>query len=124
MSYQTFAHQINRTKTLLDGLQSRGEEMLKWGIGQEFVEELTGLFNLANQQEKERNELKAQSRRATTAQAETVAKMNHKRSIAKKLIKIALPPEEWPAFGFRAGEYAAKGPKETTEPEKPEKPVA
>lgn len=124
MSYQTFAHQINRTKTLLDGLKSRGTEMAKWGIDQEFVEELTGLFNLANELEKERNELKAQTRRATTTQAETVAKMNQKRSIAKKLIRIALPPEEWPAFGFRAGEYAAKKPKETTEPENPEEPVA
>lgn len=120
MSYQTFAHHINRAKTLLDGLKSRGEEMLKWGIDPGYVTELTELFNQANQQEQVRNDLKAKSLEATTVQTETVTKLNKKCGIARKLIRIALPQEDWPAFGFRSGEFAAKEPKKTKEPNEPD----
>lgn len=122
MKYQTFAHQINRAKTLLDGMKLNGEELAKWGISPEFVANLTDVYNRANQLEQERNDLRAKSREATATQEQTMAELNSQCGMAKKLIRIALPEESWPAFGFRAGEYAAKT-KQPTEPTEPEEPV-
>ncbi|HBF39240.1 MAG TPA: hypothetical protein DDW50_18215 [Firmicutes bacterium] len=115
MQYRTFAHQINRAKTLLDGLKTYGAELAGWGVTEEVATGFTNLYNQANQNEQKRNDLKASSRTATAEQEETMAELNKQYGVIKKLVRIALPEEAWPAFGFRAGEYAAKETEETVE---------
>lgn len=115
MLNQSFVHQINRAKTLLDGLKSYSDVMAGWGITPEVVTQFTNLYNQANQLEQKRNDLKASARTATAAQEQTMTDLNKQYGIIKKLVRIALPKESWPSFGFRAGEYAAKETEETTE---------
>ncbi len=38
-----------------------------------------------------------------------MANLNKQYGMIRKLVRIALPQEVWPAFGFRAGEYSEKG---------------
>jgi hypothetical protein len=111
--YQTFAHQINRAKTLLDGLTTYGDDVTQLGITKELVTKLSELYTQANQMEQKRNDLKASSQAATATQEQTMSDLKSQCSLARKSIRVALPEEKWPAFGFRAGEY---GEKQTTEP--------
>ena len=106
--HKTFAHQINRAKTLLDGLNSYGDDVTQMGITKELVTKLSNLYTQASQMEQKKNELKASSREATTAQEEIMSELNRQSSLARKSIRVTLPEEKWPAFGFRAGEYAEK----------------
>ncbi len=103
--YKTFAHQINRAKTLLDGLNSYGDDVIQMGITKELVAKLSNLYTQASQMEKKKNELKASSREATTAQEEIMSELNRQSSLARKSIRVSLPEEKWLAFGFRAGEF-------------------
>ena len=105
MIYQTFAHQINRAKTLLDGLNSYGDDVTQLGINKDLVTKITNLYTQAGQMEQKKNELKASSREATTAQEEIMSELNRQSSLARKSIRVTLPEEKWPAFGFRAGEF-------------------
>jgi hypothetical protein len=110
----TFAHQINRAKTLLEGLTTYAEQLAQWGITTEFLTKTTELYNQANQLEQKRNALKASSQEATAEQEQVMTDLNSQCGVAKKLVRIALPEESWPAFGFRAGEYASKSTTEVT----------
>jgi NurA-like 5'-3' nuclease len=104
--YQTFAHQINRAKTILDGLKTNGETMTKYGITAEFVTGLTALLESANRLEKQRNDLKTSAQANTVEQTEIMAQLNKQCSTVKRTVKTWMPKEQWHAFGFRAGEYA------------------
>jgi hypothetical protein len=106
--YQTFAHQINRAKTILDGLKTHAGEMAKYGITEELVTGLAALFEQANQLEKQRNDLKTSAREATVEQTQTMAQLNKQCSTVRKAVKTWMPKEQWHSFGFRAGEYASK----------------
>jgi hypothetical protein len=106
--YQTFAHQINRAKTILDGVRTNAETLAKYGITTEFVDELAALLENANRLEKQRNDLKTSAQEATVAQTQTMAQLNKQCSIVKRTVKTWMPKEQWHAFGFRAGEYASK----------------
>ena len=108
MPSQSFAYQINRAKTMLDGLKSRGDMLVGWGVTPEMVTQFTNLYNQANQLEQKRNDLRAGAKVATAAQEETMDDLNKQYGKIKKLVRIALPEEVWPSFGFRAGEYAVK----------------
>ncbi len=44
-----------------------------------------------------------------------MADLNKQYGMIRKLVRIALSEEDWPAFGFRAGEYAEKATEETAE---------
>lgn len=112
--YQTFAHQINRVKTLLDGLNTYGDDVTQLGITKELVTKMTALYNQAGQLEQKKNELKASSREATTAQEETMNELNRQCSLVRKSIRVALPEEKWYVFGFRAGEFGGEKESEPT----------
>ncbi len=105
---KTFAHQINRVKNLLEGLNSYGDDVTQLGITKELIAKMTNLYNQAGQLEQKRNELKASSREATTAQVEIMSELKRQCSLARKSIRVGLPEEKWPAFGFRAGQYGEK----------------
>ncbi|HBF39755.1 MAG TPA: hypothetical protein DDW50_20880 [Firmicutes bacterium] len=112
--YQTFAHQINRAKTLLDGLNTYGDDVSQLGITKDLVTKLNGLYTKANQLEQQRNDLKSSSREATASQTQTMSDLNSQCSLVRKSIRVSLPEEKWPAFGFRAGEYAEKESTQTS----------
>jgi hypothetical protein len=116
MVKHTFVHQVNRAKNLLDGLKANTDQLGKWGITPEFLAKITDLQDQASQLESKRNALNASAQEATAAQEQIMAELNKQCSVAKKLVRIALPEEAWPAFGFRAGEYASKEPPATTAP--------
>ena len=104
--YKTSAHQINRAKTLLDGLHSYGDDVTQLGITKDLVTKLTDLYTQAGQLEQKKNDLKADARETTASQEETMDELNRQCSLARKSIRVNLPEEKWPAFGFRAGQFA------------------
>ena len=117
--YQTFAHQINKAKNMLDGLKASGDKLAKWGITADFIAAMSDLHDQANQLESKRNALNASAQETTAQQQQIMADLNNQYSVAKRLVKIEMPKESWPAFGFRAGEFAAKQSQETPETVKP-----
>ncbi len=113
--YKTFAHQINKAKNMLDGLKANTDKLAKWGITADFIAAMSSLHDRANQLESKRNALNASTQEATAEQQQIMADLNNQYSVAKRLVKIEMSQESWPAFGFRAGEFAAKEPPETPE---------
>ena len=87
------------------------------GIAAELVAKLTDLYNQANELEQQRNNLKADSREKTTIMLQTMRDLNKQCSLARKSIRVSLPEEKWPAFGFRAGEFSSKEPQPESEPD-------
>ena len=106
--YNTYAHQINRVKTLLDGLTANGADVAQLGLTADFVKNLTDLYTQAGQLEEKCNQLKSDSQQATATQIQNMKNLNKQCSVARKSIRVALPKEHWPAFGFRAGETRVK----------------
>jgi hypothetical protein len=117
--YQTFAHQVNRAKNMLDGLKANAEQLARWGVTPDFIAKMTDLHDKANQLESKRNALSASAQEATAELAQAVAELKIQYGIAKRLIRIEMPKESWPAFGFREGEYASRVPQETKETAEP-----
>ncbi len=113
--YQTFAHQINKAKNMLDGLKANADKLAKWGVTADFIAAMSSLHDRANLLESKRNALNASAQEATAEQQQILADLNNQYSVAKRLVKIEMSKESWPAFGFRAGEFAAKEPQETPE---------
>ncbi len=105
---KTFAYQINCAKNLLEGLNSYGDDVTQLGITRELIVKMINLYNQAGKIEQKRNELKASSREATTAQIKIMGELKRQCSLARKSIRVGLPEEKWPAFGFRAGQYGEK----------------
>jgi hypothetical protein len=106
--HQTFAHQINRAKTILDGLKTNGETMAKYGITADFVTGLATLLENANRLEKQRNDLKSSAQANTVEQTQVMDELNKQCGTVKRTVKTWMPKEQWHSFGFRAGEYAGK----------------
>ncbi len=113
--YKTFAYQINKAKNMLDGLKANTDKLAKWGITTDFIAAMSSLHDRANLLESKRNALSASVQEATAEQQQILADLNNQYSVAKRLVKIEMPQESWPAFGFRAGEFAAKEQQETPE---------
>ncbi len=116
MFYKTFAHQLNQAKNLLEGLKANAERMVKRGITPEILARMAELLDRANQIETRRNGLKAQSQEATTEQEQVMGELNAICTEARKLVRIEMPEDTWPAFGFRAGEFSKKKSKLADEP--------
>ena len=116
MIYRTFAHQLNRAKNLLEGLKANAETMAKRGVTPESLARMEELLGRASQNETKRNALRAQSLAATTEQEQVMAELNAMSTEFRKLVRIEMPEDTWPAFGFRAGEFSKKKPKPAEEP--------
>ncbi len=105
---RSYAHRIDRIKSILGGVAAYGDKLEKWGITPEFITSLTTLYNQANTNEQKKNALKAIVQQLTLAQEETMNKLESNCAMVKKLVRFELPKECWPEFGFRQGEYAEK----------------
>lgn len=106
----TFAERTLSAKNLIAGLGAHLGELGKRGITQEVITEMSGLYNDAIRKNESRNALKARSQEAT---AETEEIMNHLESMcsdAKKIVRMELPEETWPEFGFRKGQFSRLTP--------------
>ncbi len=105
---RSYAHRIDRVKSILGGMTAYEDKLEKWGITQEFITNMTTLYNQANTNEQKKNALKATVQQLTLAQEETMDKLESNCAMVKKLVRFELPKQCWPEFGFRQGEYAEK----------------
>ena len=69
---------------------------------------MSTLYQQATKQDDDRNALKARSQEATAQAEKTMGDLEKLCSDAKKLVRMELPEETWPEFGFRKGEYSSK----------------
>lgn len=114
---KSFANRINKAKNMMAGLTTHATQLSKRGITPEFITQMTLLYEQANQVENERNAIKARSQEATAKVEQVMTELDRLCSQAKKLVRIELPQETWPEFGFRKGEYAVKQVQENKEKE-------
>jgi hypothetical protein len=105
----TFAQRLVSAKNIIAGLAAHVETLSKRGFTQEVIDQMSGLYDQAVKQDDARNALKARSQEATTQAEETMTELESFCGDAKKIIRMDLPEETWPEFGFRKGEYAGKG---------------
>jgi len=85
------------------------DEVEKWGITQEFINNLIMQYNQANFNEQKKNILKANARQLTAAQNQLMKELESHCAMAEELVIYELPKEAWPEFGIRKGKYVAKG---------------
>ena len=114
---QAFARQLNNAKNLMAGLTTHAAQLGKRGITPEVIAQMTSLYEQANRLDDERNAIKARSQEATVQVEQVMTELERLYAQAKKLVRIELPSESWPEFGFRKGEYAAKAAPEPAEQE-------
>jgi hypothetical protein len=117
MLINTYAHRIDRVKSILGGMTAHAEKLAKWGITAEFIDKVAQLYNQACENEQKKNALKASSQQAVAEQDQVMAELESNCGIVKKLVRFELPKEYWPEFGFRQGEYAAKTKTAATDPQ-------
>ena len=111
---RSYAHRIDRVKGILGGMTAYADKLEKWGITQEFITNMTTLYNQASENEQKKNALKASTQQLTVAQDGVMEELENSCAMVKKLVRFELPKETWPEFGFRQGEYAEKGTVDTT----------
>lgn len=111
---RTFAQRLNNAKNMLAGLTANVDKLTKWGITAEVVANGNQLYDQASNLEITRNALKARSQEATDQAEQVMNELEGFCSDAKKIVKIELPKESWPEFGFRQGEYAEQAAQKTT----------
>ena len=105
----TFAQRLVSAKNIIAGLTAHVETVSKRGFSQEVIDQMSELYDQAVKQDDARNALKARSQEATTQAEETMTELESLCGDAKKIIRMDLPEETWPEFGFRKGDYASKG---------------
>jgi hypothetical protein len=105
---RSYAHRIDRVKGILGGMVAYVDKLEKWGITQEFITNMTTLYNEASANEQQKNALKASTQQLTIAQDQLMEELESNCAMVKKLVRFELPKEIWPEFGFREGEYAEK----------------
>ena len=105
---QTFAHRIDRIKSLLGGMEAYADSLQKWGITTEFITEMKTQYDQVNENEQKRNSLKSSAQQLTVSQDELMAALENKAGMVKKIVRYELSKECWPEFGFREGEWAAQ----------------
>lgn len=104
----TFANRLMTAKNMVAGLTAHASELASRGITTEVLAQMNQLYEEAIQLDDKRNALKARSQEATAQSEETMSELESLCRDAKKIVRMELPEETWPEFGFRKGEYAAK----------------
>ena len=112
---RSYAQRIDRVKGILGGMTANADKLEKWGITQQFITNMTTLYNQASENEQKKNALKASTQQLTVAQDQVMGELESNCAMVKKLVRFELPKEYWPEFGFRQGEYAEKGTSVTRE---------
>lgn len=123
MTRRSYAHRINRVKTILEGIAAHADKLAQWGVTSEYIAKINNLYDQACVIAQRRNALKSANQLATVEQEQIMAELEGNCGMIKKLVRYQLPKEYWPEFGFRKGEYAKKDtidPSEPTEPTMPE----
>ena len=119
---QNLCAPVNRARNLLEGLKAHEERIAKRGITPEILARMEELHGQASQNETRRNGLRAQSLEATTEQEQVMEELNAICTEARKLIRIEMSEDSWPAFGFRSGEFSKKKPKPADQPSETDQP--
>ena len=104
----TFAERLMTAKNMVAGLTAHAPDLTSRGITKEVLDQMNQLYERAIELDDKRNALKARSQEATSETEETMSELESLCSDAKKIVRMELPEESWPEFGFRKGEYAAK----------------
>jgi hypothetical protein len=104
----TFAERLMNTKNMLAGLTAHTGELSKRGVTSEAIGQMNQLYQQAIRQDDDRNAIKARSQEATVEAEHTMTELERLCSDARILVRMELPSESWPEFGFRKGQYARK----------------
>ena len=104
MIEKTFKARYSRINNMLKGLKSRPGQFSKYGATPEFLKQLTGIYEEVNQIQKQRRAIKKTSIAATAAKNRSLKEAEKLCGKARKWIRLELPADAWPEFGFKKGE--------------------
>ena len=102
MGKKSYAEKISSAQVMLGGLNKHLNELTQRGMSQEFISKLMGNTEKAVTQNIEQEKLKADLRTATASLNNTVSQIDLAMSEATKVVKLAIPKEQWIEFGITA----------------------
>ncbi len=105
MIKKNFTARYSRVHNMLKGLKSHTGQFSKYGATPEFLNQLTGIYAAVNQIQKQRRAIKKTSLEATAAKNHSLKEAEKLCGKARKWIRLELPADAWPEFGFKKGEY-------------------
>jgi hypothetical protein len=97
---QSILAKLGRTEEMLAGLSAHAEELAKRGIDAAFITQLTSIHGNARDAHAERLAFKARMMEKTVERQQYLDAMQALYSVARKQVKIELPPETWREFGI------------------------
>lgn len=99
-SKYTFAHKLKSIKEMVGGLTNEADNLIDKGFSPEFIFAMDQLHQEIVELNTQRNAAKSLNVTLTKELADKMATINDQYSQAKKRIKLELPREEWPKYGF------------------------
>ena len=105
MIEKTFTARYTRIQSMLKGLKSHTGQFSKYGATPEFQNRITRLYEEVNTIQKQRQAIKKTSLEATAAKNHSLKEAEKLCGKARKWIRLELPADAWPEFGFKKGEY-------------------
>ncbi len=97
---QSIPAKLGRTQEMLAGLSAHAEELAKRGIDTAFITRLNASHANARDAHSERLAFKARMMEKTVERQKFLEEMQDLYAVARKEVKIELPPETWREFGI------------------------
>ncbi len=99
---KSFADKMTDAKLMAAGLKQHAETMAKFDVSETDVSELESLVSRAETLNIEQEKLKSSLKKCTTELNDALAKLDDVMAKSKSRVKVALPKEDWTAFGIKA----------------------
>ena len=99
---KSFAEKINNANVMFAALNAHIDQLSQRGMNAKFIESLGEEARKANAQNVVQEKLKADLKSATATLNSTITKIDLAMSEAKKVVKLAIPKEQWLEFGITA----------------------
>jgi len=102
MASQTFSNNLNQFNLIAEGITTRADSLLDVGVTTADADAMRAYVTELNALNAEQEELKAQLKAKTEAMTTKMKEAKTKYSNLRKRVKIAVPKEDWVAYGITA----------------------
>lgn len=102
MPTPTFSRSVSDFRTMASGITTRLDSLTGVGIVADDATAMTAFADELDALNSEQEDLKAQLKTKTDELNEKMREAKAKYADLRKRVKIATPPEHWPAFGITA----------------------
>jgi len=100
MSKNSYAEQMNNSKTMIAGLKQHTERLSKRGLDGEFLTNIETNYTEAQTLDNEQEKLKAELKTKTETLKLKVKDLSKMYAEARKIIKIEMEQSSWKEFGI------------------------